>query len=441
MSNIHDEDFSAFAAEFEKEENARRERRGTGNFERNYETIKWSGLEPNRMKIVRVLGGVPNSPNADKFTARITQVAWIRGDDGKPFRCVLPPKETGGEHIMWRVIKRVNEVAYIQRKRVFVNETKYPDIYNLVNFNGLKEEDPKRKFDRGWEGRNVIVMNVIDREQMDWHREQKHTMLLSRNIGRSADGTREYAEEGVPVYGFFNVIATSLFKHYGNWENYDIGIVRLGTTQTPYRLVNATAYAAAGLPEFPKELIPLVSAKPLTEEESSWTRYDLDKLFGTTSYTKLYNKLQVAFRTIDARLGTSFFKELEFEYEKEKAERAAKAESFDPEKLEEAPAPKAVVAPEMPKAPESTKAAPTRTAKPIPATAATTLTEEQVAALKGWQSLTADQRAAIVSVKLKDGNVQGVTYNSEENQFGCPQCQIPAPEDFQTCPACGLSFT
>ena len=199
---VDDDEFLSYAEDYEKKEAEKNANRGSGGFTREYEKLAWTGLEPNKMKIVRALGGIPNSPSADNFTAKIVQVGWLQSDTGKLFRCVLPTRESNPEHLMWRVISRVNEVAYINRKRIYVNETKHPEIFDLVNFNGLAVDDKKRKYNKGWGGRQVIVMNVIDREQMEWHRTNKHTMLLSRNVSPSADGTREYIDEGVPIYGF-----------------------------------------------------------------------------------------------------------------------------------------------------------------------------------------------------------------------------------------------
>lgn len=454
---IDDSEFMSFADDFEKKEAARNANRGGNSFTREYETLKWTGLEPNKMKIIRALGGVPNSPNADNFTARIVQVGWINGDNGKKFRCVLPLREANGEHIMWRVIARVNEVTYINRKRVYVNETKHPDIFDLVNFNGLPVDDKKRKFDKGWEGRQVIVMNVIDREQMDWHRENKHTMLLSRNVSLSADGTREYVDEGVPIYGFYDAIVKGLFKNYGNWEGYDMGIVRLGTTQQPYRIINASAFVAGKIPEVPASITPLVSLQGgLTEEEASWDRYDLAKIYGNTSFTKLYNNLKVSFQRIDATLGTKFTQELEFEVEKEKKERAERnANQQDDEQtgiivqgatttsLNTGVAPNGITQAPAYTTPTAPAAAPaTRTRAAAPATTNTVkLTADKIAALKGWSQLSDAQQKMITDVTLdRSGKVADIKFDTDEGVLGCPQCRVPAPESFTVCPSCGFDF-
>jgi hypothetical protein len=445
---VEDNEFLNYADDFEKQETERNSRRGGGNFERNFEVIRWSGLEPNKMKIIRALGGIPNSASADNFTSRIVQVGWLKSDAGKSFRCVLPLREDQPEHIMWRIIGRVNEVAYINRKRVYVNEEKHKDIFDIVNFNGLLETDPKRKYDKGWTGRQVIVMNVIDREQMDWHKENKHSMLLSRNVSMSADGTREYADEGVPIYGFYDAIVKGLFKNYGNWEGYDIGIVRLGTTQQPYRIVNASAFVAGKIPEVPKDLAPLVSLDAgLTEEEAGWERYDLKKLYSTSSFTKLYNNLKVAFARIDATLGTKFTAELEFEMEKEKKERADRAA----ENADAAPAttgaanyPATANTTATQSAPEAIPtAAPTRARVTTPSVSAVTLTADKLAALHGWASIPPEQQSMIVDVILdkKTGEAVDIKYDPDPGVVACPKCRAPAPETFAHCPACGISFT
>lgn len=438
-----DQDFMAFANQFEQEENARNNRAG-GGFTPNYEEIKWTGLEPNKMKIIRALGGVPDQNPDVKTDARTVQVAWIVGDDGKRFRSILPPRDDGKDHLMWRIIGRVKEVAYVNRKRVYVNEEKHKEIFDLVVHNGLKEGDPKRRFNRGWEGRHVIVMNVLDREQMDWHRENKHSMLLSRNINEGNNGAL-FIDEGVPVYGFYNQIATTLFANYGSWEKYDMGIMRTGQQQTPYRIINATAYAAGNIPELPAALKPVVSLDPLTEEEMNWERYDLAKIFGTTSYTKYYNRLKVGIQTIDARLGTKFFQELEYEVEREKAEREAnQASSGDDggDYDEPASTKTTVTVPEMPKQEAQPATAPVRTREAVkPAAAETAMTADKIALLKGWDKLSAEQQAMIVDVKVSNGKVVEIMYDTDEPLVACPDCKLASPESFTACPACGLDFT
>lgn len=435
MSN--DDDFKQYAAAYAKEDQEKKANK-SGGFTTNYEEVKWTGLEPQRTKVVRVLGGVPEK-NDSKYDAKIRNVAWIKGDDGKQFRCILPSRQ-GSDHILWSIINRVKDVTYINKKRVFVNETKHKDIFDMVVHNGLIEGDPKRRYNRGWEGRNVIIMNVLDREQEAWHKENKHSMLLSRNINEGANGS-VFIDEGVPAYGFYDQIVTTLFKNYGNWENYDIGITRTGEQQSPYRLVNATAFAAANLPELADDLKPFVKQEKLTDEERGYVRYDLDKIFGVSTYTKIWNKLNISIKTIDARLGTNFASELEFLMEEEKKARAEKyaeegtenAETASTETVTETAKPEALTSEVTVKITERT---PQREVK----TEATD-TGVDVSALKGFDKLDQASKDAIVEVKTSAaGAVTEILYSSEAGVVACPDCSIPSPTDFQSCPNCGLSF-
>jgi hypothetical protein len=295
-------------------------RGGSGDFTPpEYETPEWTGLEVGSTKVVRFLGTHPQAKNLSVTDPRIVNFAWIKGDNGKNFRSVLPAKEAEPDHLMWRIISAVNKVEYINRKRVFVNEAQHPDIFNIVNKNGLKPDDKKFKFEKGWPGKNVMIANVIDREMMDWHREHKHSRLLSRNVYVSPDG-KVYPEDGVPVYGIYEAIVADIFKHYGSWEKYDIGIIRTGQMQPAYKVFNATAFSK--VPNLP-DLVGkshLVVDGPLTAEEAGWERYDIGKIYKHTTYTKYYNRLKQTIKGIDAALRTNFLEELKELADTEKAQ-------------------------------------------------------------------------------------------------------------------------
>lgn len=423
---VSDDAFEAYAKQQEAEALAASQRGSGGGFQANYEEIQWSGLEPNKMKIIRAVGGPPDS-GLDKTTARSVRVSYIYGDDGKPFRCILPERSDNPGHLLWKIISRVKAVEWIDRKRINVVEQRYPEIYNIIVKNGLSGADKRAIYDRGWEGQLKLVMNIIDREQMDWHKEHKHTMLLSKNIGVGKDG-RLWPEEGVPSWGFSSLLG-HLFKFYKSWEKYDIGITRTGLKEPPYRVINACKHIEEVTPP---ELANLVVNLPLTEEEASWERYDLSKIFGVTRYTKIYNKLRVTIARIDATLGTNFEAELKNLVEKEKEEFAALRAANEG----------------APDASETTYSSDVQNAAtPVAATPQTRTPTASTSAfdtskLLGWNELPEADKALI----------SGVTINSEgtvtELQFtdpnlvllGCNKCKVPSPESFTVCPACGLHF-
>lgn len=431
---VSDDAFEAYAKQQEAEALANSQR-GSGGFQANYEEIQWTGLEPKKMKLIRAVGGPPDS-GLDKTTARSVRISYIYGDDGRPFRCILPERGEDPNHLLWKIISRVKAVDWIGKKRINVVEVKHPDIYNIIVKNGLAGSDKRALYDRGWEGQLKLVMNVIDREQMTWHKEHKHTMLLSKNIGKGADG-RLFPEEGVPSWGFASLLG-QLFKFYKSWEKYDIGIVRTGIKESPYRVINACKHIEE---VEPAELANLVVNLPLTEEEASWERYDLSKIFGVTRYTKIYNKLRVTIARIDATLGTNYEAELKDLVEKEKAEFAAMKASEQG-------------------APESEQTIYTPTER-VGAAVATPGAEIEVPAavapvqgrgwmtppfdtskLLGWKDLSDEERRLITGTTTNASfEVTGLQF-SDPNLvlLGCNKCKVPSPENFTVCPVCGLHF-
>lgn len=426
MSNeatINDDIFAAYAEQQEKEAKERNSRT-TGGGERSYTEIAWSGLEKEKMKIIRAVGGPPDS-GIDETTARTVRISWIVGDDGKKFRCILPERADQPDHIMWRIISRVKATEWVDKKKIYPVQVKHPRIFNIVEKNGFAEGDKQFMFDRGWEGRQVLIMNIIDREQMDWHRANKKTMLLSRQIGEGKDGSK-FPEEGVPSYGFSSLLA-NLFKYYKSWEKYDIGITRLGLKETPYRVINAGKY----LEEVPEHLQKYVVQGNLTDEEASWERYDLKKLFALTTYTKIYNRLKVTIAQIDAALGTHFGKEMEDLVAEEKVKFEEANKGATPSAV--AAPPSKVVDSDDPFA-ETPKPAPARRVAPAAGSFDTSL-------LKGWGAMTSFEKDAIANVIVKDGKVTELKFKDPNAVLlACPQCGSVAPDSFTTCPVCALSF-
>lgn len=416
MSNI-DDAFMAFAEQQEAEA-AKRQSRGSNSSSqpREYEVIKWSGLEQGTMTLFRFLGGVPDSKQ-DNFTAKTVRVSRIIDDNGKVLKAVFPDRTEAPDHILWRIINRVNQTEWQEGKKVFPVKEKYPTIYETIKKNGVSPTDKRYIFERGWEGRHVLIANGIDRANYQWHQENKHSMLLSRSVNVSKDGV-EYAEDGVPSYGFVNGVA-NLFRFYGSWEKFDIGIERTGLKESPYRIINASKH----IEEVPKALQGLVSGDPLTEEELSWERYDLNRLFGYTSSTKLLNRLRNTVALIDGKLGTNFLKELEEASEAEKAqwEKEKGTAEITNESVAETKTKQAVV--------DKPKRVVKKSDTPFDATQ-----------LPAWSKLSAAEKDAIADVHMVDG-VPSITYKDPDAVLlACPSCEVAAPDSFVTCPNCGESF-
>jgi hypothetical protein len=436
MANLDDE-FKALAQQAAEEE-ASKAKRGSGG---DFEVAKWTGLQKGKMKIIRALGGFPSydgSPTKNNFDSRTIRSCHIKGDNGKQLRAILPLMDHS--HILWRIIDRVMESEWgDDKKRHFIQEKKNPEIFNMVSKNNLVPGTPAHKMDRGWSGREYFVMNCIDREpdMYSWSKENKHAVLLSKNVTLGINSTGknvEYAEEGIPAYGFTNLLNTNIFKYYGDWEKYDIGIEKLGQMQNPIKVINAVKHSE----EVPPELQPFIVSTPLTEEEMSWVRYDLNKFFSVTSATKIFNRLKLSIKKIDVALGTHFEDELRSLVEEE---AKSKPKNFTEEKAEED---KEVEIPFKEEDGTAFSDVKMTIGKPVTEQNETFIevrTKEFSKAPKGYAILSNEDKVKISAFK-QVGDTYEFSYNTPDSdkKARCPQCDTISPTSFKSCPNCGLVY-
>ena len=483
-SLVNDDVFDAFVAKAKEDAEKEKNRNNGSSFTpREYEQVKWVGLEESQPKIIRIVGAPPSSMIGGRPTQPTdAQEIWfstIKDDNGKRMQLKLPPKadKLQDSHIMWRIINAVKEVEWIknpapgQEKKRFKNAGK-PWFETVVHggFDPVQEEF-QYKISKGWQGQEVVIMNVIDRED-NWCRENKHTKLLSKKVNTSKDGTTEYPTVGVPSYGFITQLA-NLIGRYGSWEKYDLAIRRTGQTNPPYEVKAATIFANAGLAESEIGTVKMgfISKEgTLTDEEKSWARYEISKLYAPTTYNKILTHLGATIKAIDADLRTNFFEEIQGLAEQEKKEfeekygTSANVEVSDgpatddselspldessilaaPSNVNTAATPTTPAATEQP-APTVTRtfAAPSST----PATYNAGLSADKIALLKGWSSLTPDEQAQIKDVVLNaDGTIKEVVYSeTSAPTIQCIDaqgqgCGYFSPSDFSHCPVCGASY-
>ena len=447
-----DEEFAAFAKRAE-EEAAQQNKSGSSFTPKDYDKIEWVGLEE-KAKIIRIVGGAPSSmrpgSHVNPTDAHEIFVSTILDDNGKRMKLKLPlhADDISHEHIMWRIINKVNEVKWVKGadgKSTKVNVNKQYPWFEKVNKGGFAPTDKSYQYSKGWKGQQVVIMNVIDRED-NWCAENKHTKLLSKKL--SGDNG-EFAEIGVPSFGFCSALS-NIVKSYGSWERYDVQVRRTGQKTTPIDVKQATLYKKNGLvQELDEDKLQYVSLnETLTPEELEYERYDISKFFAPTTYQKILSKLGNTIKSIDVDLRTNFYEELQALAEKEKKEFEEVYGSNAPAP-EAAPAQTATVAQPTQTAPVA-EAAPARTAvREAVSTPASGLTPDKIALLKGWNLLTDEEKAVIVDViKNPDGTLADIVYNTDHPVLSCPSvfpdgshgCGINAPDFFHACPHCGKTF-
>ena len=324
--NTLDDEFEMFAKEIEQEL-SQGGKRSSQRTKQIGEEIKYTGLVKGEMKIIRVLGGVPNRDgvisNMDPYTARVVRIASIRNDNGKFVKIVIPNRETDPNHIFWRIINKVFEVDFEEtkkrKKKVYIIERKAPEVFELITKNGIPSNSMKRfgLEGKGWLGKDYLLMNCIDRDPSiyKWSRENKHTVVLSKSVNvytvPSTNNDSEpltiiYAEPGVPAFSFLTILSTNVFKYYGNWNRYDIGVEKTGLIQPAFRIINASKHKE----EVPKTMRPYVVDGPLTPEELSWEKYNFNEIFKPVSESFFFYQFKNTIKRLDVGLNTQFYEEL-----------------------------------------------------------------------------------------------------------------------------------
>lgn len=476
FTSANDDDIFQNFLEDEKSKKAEAEARksfaGSNFTKKEYETIKYVGLSRKHPTIVRFVGNFVEedlkAKRSNPTDMKFMHISKIKADDGKQiFYLYLPLRSDDPEtdHLMWRIIDAVYRKEWVKdpttgkNKPVEVVKIQHPDIYELVNKGGFTEADGKwpYMYARGWRGPEMLLINCIDRRD-DWCKTNKHTKLLSKSVNVTDDG-KEYAEFGIPAYGFFDKLVDIRKNFKQGWEHYDVVVTKTGEgIETKNNLFNGTAFTTEaaraakldlgmGIPESEYKYISQEPA--LTNEELSYQRYNLDENFRPTSYHTINKYLGKSITKIDAALGTHFAADLaklveeETETWKKEAEEKAAAAPM-------APAPAVVNSSESNDtdtgAPSVEPATVRRVAEAAPAQPASGLTPDKTALLKGYNELTDEEKSYIKDVIVKaDGTLDHIEWaESAPTLLDCPQsqggCGQLSPNSFTICPCCGKHF-
>ena len=455
LINTPDDDvFKQFVkSQKEKEEAEKLKHSGNGGGEYKGEQVKFCAAPEGGHIIVRFVGAPP-SPNYKPGDALIRCISEIKDDAGKKMILILPERADTLEqdHIMWRIVSKVLEKEYVNKKRVFINQIEHKTAFDIVDKGGWKPEDGNSYlYTKGWNASEVLLVNCLDRTD-NWCKENKHTKVFSKNVYISPEKGFEKPDIGVKSNGFLPKLIENMGK-YGSWSKYDSYIIREGDKEKrkkePFKVLNGSGFKAAGmiaeLEGISDAELGLVSTEPgLTAEELTYKSYDLAENYKVSSYTKLFTRLSKQIKAIDADLGTRFYDELKALAEQEKKEReidaAARKAEAEVAAAESAPVEStSVVESPLTPIPNEPEPAPQRRVVTTPSSG---LTPEKIALLKGWNGLEESEKELIVDVALKpDGTLDHVVYaDSCGNQYPCPTdqggCGALSPESFKSCPVC-----
>ena len=292
-----------------------------------YEEVTYTALESNEPKVVRIVGN-PMENRQTRFDPKPFQVSMIRGDNGKQFRCIWPDKSENADWILWKVFDKVMKYDYdrVRNEKRYHYAESHPELFNRVN----KNDKVDVVQEKGWKPQRAVAMNILDRHDMEWHRENQHTKLLSKKASESGDTV--FFEPGIPQY-LYDTIWDDVVEYSGDWNNWDVVILKM--SKDPFYKAFHPEDDQKKIVKIDPEVLDLTSTEPLTEEEAGWERYDLDRLFPVTSHTKIKNRLGSFIKKVDAAFGTKYYEELEYQAEKEKEERERKAQEENEKEVTE----------------------------------------------------------------------------------------------------------
>lgn len=407
-----------------------------GNFE--FETIHYSALELNTYLQFRILGLPTHVRGNDSTSPKIVNISMIQGDNDKKFRCVWPLKTENDNWIMYRILNKVMQYNWDKEKqvRVYHHKESFPTIFNMVSKNGR----PDMTFETGWTPKSLVIMNILDRSLMDWHRENKHSRLLSKKASIYNETT--FYEPGVPI-SMYNGILDEIAGPFGDWETYDVVSMKLKDDPW-YKTYHAEEDFRRFKDDFPN-FIEKYAVAPLTDEELSWDRYDIDNLFKVTTYKKIHDRLKNKIRMIDDALNTRYLEELEELVLKEAKEAKEKGETDSAKKF-------AVKSESKPEPQVETKTEEKMETKPVASTARRTAvapaqkTKEQLVKeliSKGWVGLSEyneEMLNEIKTVNFDNDELSWIVWTDNPVVYDCPQCGVYAPTTVNICPKCGVHF-
>lgn len=279
----------------------------------SFEEVTYTALSPNQDKVIRIVGD-PLLMREKGTDPKLSMISMILGDNGKKFRCIWPDKSEDSSWILWKIYDKVLSYDWDRNNNVknFHHVDSHPESFRRV----MKNNSDKQ-YEQGWKPSKVVHINVIDRHDMEWHKENQHLKILSKKASEFGDG-RIWFEPGVPEY-LYSVIWDDVVEYNGNWANYDVVVRKLSAK--PYYSAFHGLDDAKKLNEGTSEF---VIDRDLTEEEMSWEGYDFDKIFPITSYSKIKSRLGKFIKKVDLDFDTKFYQELEDLVSIEEKERKEK---------------------------------------------------------------------------------------------------------------------
>lgn len=404
------------------------------------EHIEWMGIEK-VPKVFRIVGN-PVEVREKPSDPKVVYWSKIINDTGKSWVNIYHPNDGDKIDSTWilnRLYDAVTESKWNEWKEGELRDPNRPrsnergyyvdknvglPSYNRVTQN---KKEGSKQFGH-FRPRKRVVLNVIDRMD-EWCYQNKHTKILTSNyspfqIKEESGETKTlfYNDVGISEQTY-ELFYTNVLEFRSHWD-LDL-IIRKEEKQTFVQ----DCFEDKIKPEVKK----YIKVNELSEEEASFERYDLDKLFKPSGYNKLMNNFGNLFKQVDGDLKTNFYDELKHLYETEKGEKEKEAaeESKTVHPVSENPLASNSQAEVKPASNGSTRRGGTATEMTV---------ESKLKTLPCWAKLSdSDRKSMIDNCSTIDG--EKMTFKAGINLVpcGCDK-NISLPDDVWTCPIDGKVF-
>lgn len=348
---------SAFEIANENHEREK-DRAESGGFTRDYDDVHYLGLKnkqktSNFLSVFRILSDpvyADRKPTDCRFVFR-SQVATDK-EDGSYIELNWPQeldsegRETGNIDKKWILYRLWEAITKGEWKKDA--EGKNKKIYNYAGTSALIRilDNKIHNFTQDFKGKPRAMMNVLDRMDLDFHRQNKKSKSLATRHeawDKSPDPNNPimFTTKGLPYVvsknasGFYDILWDRVAGVRGDW---DIDIIAW-LDGMRYEILDATDVLDSR--KYDEALKAIVSDQPLEDEFKDLEMYDFNKLFPYSSFNKLKKHLSGLFTAVDGVCGTKFHDELlELAYKEDaenKAKRAAQKTDAKPESDPEPP--------------------------------------------------------------------------------------------------------
>lgn len=419
------ENFERAKAERERAKREKAEKDEKKNNTFSFDEVKFAGLEVDRYKQFRFMGGLLAYPRKS-YSPKIVRRSKILGDSDKSIFVNWPSREEKPDWILWKIYDKVMAYKWNKEKgkngeREYLHQNSHPSLFSRVSKNNKSNQ-----YEKGWYPETFLVCNVLDRDLTAWHEKEKHTALISKKINVS--GEIEYPAIGIPL-SLYNNIYDDIVGVYGTFSKYDVVIQKLDDDPY-YKVYHSFKDQEKTIAKFKNEADKIrkydeYSTRPLTESELNYEMYDLDRLYGVTSYSKILKNLKLFIAQVDMAFNTKYLQELEELASKEQSER--KNTSGDSKESEES---------------YSSREEKEEVEEDDEEFILEEYLDKNKDMYKGLEFLTDENKEMIIGVE-SSGQFKYDKKNSGR-KFKCANktigCNFISPESYTHCPLCGYEF-